>query len=1062
MEVSRNGQIQKILFDILIAKISQERGTEYFFENIIGCSEEFLDYVKGRQGEQCGIFVRMLRRASEEDGAFDIIRLRNDARIKKCVIFANCSVKDIDSLKDVREREISELVDSQTVDQMIRRQDLSIRKDGKYGRFIGFLGDLISCVSPGVPELLEYIKKVEEFYKTKTEGLGERKLAWAANRNLYTFSMWSSASLEFLRKGKINKIYMASKPTNIHKRLSSISQISALNQGSSKPKSEERLETRGFAPANQRKKILTNMICDQTYQESFERIYYEYVESLIGRKKRGEGGSKTESEQKEELDYLDKYMIASGFLCESEEKIDEKALDEKEADEIQRIEDGVFILPLKAGKAYEYKIQYDQDMAEKKKQELQKKFRWEPEQEDADKRRKQYLEYLTEIENRCDDLNIPYEDRNAIKEKIRTFRSVWILLKHSEKTPEFMQAYLRDTDRVCSAFYDLARYIMTMKTEARQAVAGSGILEGIVNIDMKIENGNLYVPCYNPLMIFYLRQINNRNRSLFEYFNEERKDPDRAVYDYQLRFLEEFNRVVPNDIIWYKKKKYMYVRDNRKARFPYYLRYKDMATIASLETVSLLHTLKYIESFRTNNFYKNDIRFCLVGDIYLDSARLYIRRLENLIKREELEKVVIEIVTKTSDSIKSVLEGILDTRQGERSGIEIKIQNLNSEDYMNFRMKDYLERNDLVFLLDPSFMYHSPRYVTGQPNNMRNLIRHQSLEREEGYLGIPEERTVFSAAVIPDIINCFQNAQLETELTPGIWEKYSLNTRPIIDIFEVLRNQRDHYKTVVFISSDEKIDTKLDNDQFLKSISEGKSGNKTLKIIEWKSDHETAASRAEQKGCGYIEVKMADILNAFPSAGIPVSQLPDVSIRIYYETFPEEIQVRAYCKDSGSETEETEDQVRQVIRQYLTDVIKSDFWLIRMLRENLYQILWNEAESLEELMFVYALKKCGVISISYEYENGTGEQKEKSSPVSGPRRRTLNNNILQLLDIAEKEKINYRMTEQLDGFMKKNHHSIDREDCLFMADTLERFDKERAVLYTADNIREYVKRKWGE
>ena len=133
-----------------------------------------------------------------------------------------------------------------------------------------------------------------------------------------------------------------------------------------------------------------------------------------------------------------------------------------------------------------------------------------------------------------------------------------------------------------------------------------------------------------------------------------------------------------------------------------------------------------------------------------------------------------------------------------------------------------------------------------------------------------------------------------------------------------------------------------------------------------------------------------------------------------------------------------------------------------MLRENLYQILWNEAESLEELMFVYALKKCGVISISYEYENGTGEQKEKSSPVSGPRRRTLNNNILQLLDIAEKEKINYRMTEQLDGFMKKNHHSIDREDCLFMADTLERFDKERAVLYTADNIREYVKRKWGE
>lgn len=1055
--MSQDRQVLELLFKNLISRIGREKANGYFFETVIGCGEEFLEYVKEKEGIQNGIHISALKRESEEDGVFDIIRQRNDTEVKQCLIFTNRSIKDIDSLKDIGEREINALVDSEILDALIREQGFSIEKDIKYKKFRDFLNNLIACIAPGVPEMLTYIEKVEEFYNTRTKEMGERRLAWAANRNLHVFSMWSSACVDFLPKGKIYRIYLASKPTNIHKRISSIRQISQLGGQPKKEDSQQKLETKSFAQKNSRKKILTDMICNQVYQEAYEKIYYEYVEPLVGRKKKSENTSKGESDQDDDLEYIDKYMIALRYLCESEGMINEEVLEKQEITEDKVTAERSFTIPVEVGTEQECQIQYNLDIIEKKKQEVEKKFRWKPEVENGDARRKQYMQYLTRIENMCNDLNIPKEEREAIKERIREFRLSWVALKHTQKVPECIQTYVKETDKVYTAFYRLARYIMTMNTEMRQAVAASGLLEKIVNIDMKLENGNLYVSCYSPMMIFYLRQINNRNRSFFEYCNTR----ERLVYDYQLGFLEELNREIPNDVMWYDKKKYMYVRDNKKSRFPYYLRYKNVSSTASLETVNLLQTLKYVEDFRVNNLYKNEIRLCLIGDIHLESARLYIKRIGILLRSQELERIIIEIVTKTSDSIKTMLEEILDIRQGEEEGIEIRIENLSGKDYRNLRVKDYIQRNDMIFLLDSSFMYYEPRYVTGRPNNIRNLIQYQTLEQEKEYLGIPEEKTVFSAAVIPDIINCFQNASLEAELTPGVWDKYSLNTKPVMDIFDALRGEEADDKAVIFVSSDESIDTKLDNDQYLKSAREGKSGNKILKIIEWRSNYKTTANQVEKKGNGCIEVRLSDIMSVFPSSESLDNSIPDLKIRIYYGEFPEKITVQAFFGNFDSSNEEMIDQIHQILQQYLIDIITGDFWLTRMMRVNLYQILWNEAGSLEELMFVYALKQYSIVRVSYDPMISTDEL-PKSPYKSSLKRRTLNNNVMQLLDISGKEQMNYRMAERLDSFMKKSNHCIGREDCIFMADTLERFDKDKAILYTVDNIREYVKRKWGE
>lgn len=1057
--MSQSKQVLGILFNTLISKICSEKGSEYFFETVIGCDEEFLEYIKEREGIQGKVYIKALKQGTETEGIFDIVRLRNNTGVKQCIVFTNRSIKDIDSLKDVCEREIRVFVDSKVIGTLIDNQDYLIKEDTKYNKFKEFLEGLISCVSPSVPELLTYLERVEVFYKTKAKELKEGRLAWAANCSLYVFSMWSSASTEFLSKGKINRIYLASKPINIHKRISSIKQISMLEENSLSKNSNQKLVTTGFAQKKTGKKILTDMICNQTYGEAYERIYYEYVEPLVGKKKKEERvPPKTELDQEDDLEYIDKYMIALRYLCESEGKIDEELLERQEVNENEEQAEGSFTIPVVEGTRQEYQIQYNLDIMEKKNQEVEKKFRWKPEEDHADVRRKLYEQYFSGLETMCNDLNIPSENREDIKKRIRELRPAWIALKHTQKTPKCIQTYVKETDKVCAAFYGLVRYIMMMNTQMKQAVASSGLLENLINIDVAAKNETLYIPCYNPLLFFYLWQINNRNRDFFQYSNKGEK----GVYDYQLRFLEELNRVIPNDVIWYDNKKYMYVRDNKKMRFPYYLRYKDIMSIASMETINLLQTLKYIEEFRVNNLYKNDIRICLIGDIYLESARLYIKRLGSFLRKQKLERILIEIVTKTSGSVKTMLEEILDIRQGEDRGIEIRIENLSGEAYSEIRLQDYIYRNDLVFLLDSSFMYYEPRYVTEKSNNIRNRIQYQTWEQEKKFLGIPEEKSMFLMTVIPDIINCFQNSRMETELMPGRWDRYSLNTKLIMDIFEALRSQKEEDKAVIFISSDERIDTKLDNDQYLKSVKEGKNGNKTLKIIEWGTNYKSANNTKEQKGGGYIEVKLSDILSTFSTAELLDEQMLELILRIYYEKFPEEITIQAVSSKFDNSNEEAVEQIQQVVQQYFIDIIKSDFWLNQMIGENLYQVLWNESGSLEELMFVYSLKRADKVNITYNSQIGEAEQPRRQRLLNRLKRRTLNNNILQLLDICDKEKINYNMAEQIDSCMKKGNYSINREDFIFMADSLERFDKDEGVSFAAENMREYVERKWGK
>lgn len=1048
----------KTLYEKLLKKICILREANYFFETVVGCSDELLEYIKTEPEQAQEVKVTVLSGVRRNEDIANVIKLRNDPKVKKCIIFTNKSLKEIDSLKDIGESEVNQLIDINVLDDFMNDLDFSISRDSRYKKFCDFLKCLLECISPDIEDIIEYLKKVEETYNKNKE------LALAANRNLYVFSMWSSASTDFLAKGKINRINQVSKPTTIHKQISSISQISELDENDIDKNRRNKLKTGSFARGSTKKKILTDMLCNRSYQEAYERIYFEYVEQLLGKKKRLKEKRPETLEDDLNLKFLDVYWLALEHLLEVGEgySIDEASIVQQRVEEISGSDDVVFNLPVinAKGQVDMYQIQYRTDYIEKIEDELRKKFCWGMERDnyqDPDVRREVYKNHWKKSISICENLSISQEKRTEIQKRMDSFYKVWINLKNRQITPSNLQGYIAETEKVYEAFYELSKYIIVLDSEEKQKISSSGLLERLVHIDNVVINNNLYISCYNPLLIFYLRQMNNRNKSCFEYWNA-----DGIVYDYQLHYLKEYNQIIPNDIIQIDGIKYMYVKDNKKYRFPYYLRYKNQNSIASLEAINLLQTIQYVREYIWENPYKNSVRICLCGDIYLDSAKLYIKKMEKVRQEEELEKIIIQIVTKGTESIKGLLEEILDVRQEHECGIEIGIDNLENEQYRNIEIGKYIADYDIIFLLDSQFMYHDAQYQRELTSNTKNIVRYQRVEKEKEYLGIPEEKGMFSMPVTPDVINCFQNAKLEGDLTPGSWDKYRLNTKPIVDILSEMKDQEDD-KEVVFFSSDMQLDKKLENDTYLKGISEAKSGNKKIKIIVWRSTAKNGNYSVPETGAGYLEISFDDVFDNLMSEDTLESAFSNLKLRIDYREFPKNIRVQAVSDQIDIEDEDSIYRIGQIVRKYILDIFNNNFWLTNMIRDAVIQIFWNSAVNLEDLMFVYLLKRIPDVRIQYDETIAKKESLRikrnwKDNPYLQPvQKNTLNNNVHQLMEILEREEYNAKMEDRLDRFMKRDGNPFEMKHFIFMADTLEKYDVEKKCSYVVDNIRKYTK-----
>lgn len=1046
----------KALFECLTEKVIKSKPEEYFFETVIGCDQDFLEYIKDRQGLNGQVYIQILIRLGLDMNAAEVIKIRNRPDVKKILVFANQSLKDIDSLKDIGEDEINELIDISILKQIIKSLNMSFLNDKQYLKFCDFLQNLLYCIKPDIFVILHYLEEIDRYYQEK-ESAG---LAFLANRCLFVFSMWSSASKKFLTKGAVTRIYLASKPANIHKKVTSIRQITDLPNTYNA--AEKNIKVSYFPGIAAGKKILINMLSNQEYQKAYENIFYEYVESLFGKNPESKGGKEKGTEKEPNIKYVDTYLLTLEYLADSAKNyfvnIDEQEISSsEELDEEPGEEILTLVLNNEDGRTLREELRYEVEEIKAAQKEVIRKFSWsglEDAQGNVDQvsERRAYSEFWNHVTSRCDRLQLSQDKREDLKRRIDLYSKAWINLKNTNSTPGNLQAYVKKTERACEMFYKLAQSIMLLKAEDRHEVASSGILKEIITTDMIEKNENLYISCYNPLMMFFIRQIYNRNRSCLEYYNKGGR-----FSDYQVRFLKQYNQVIPNDVLQIEDRRYMYVKDNKKSRFPYYLRYKKLPAIASMENISLLNTLQYIVPYIAENPYKSRIRLCIVGEIDLESSRMFVKKLSAMKKKDDLEKFVIQIVTKSTDSERSILEEILDFRQGHEKDIELKIENLGEGQYHNLDLSQYIRNNDIVFLLDCSFMYYEAKYHMDKSKNVRNLIQYQNFDREKEYLGIPGEGNPFAMSIIPEVINCFLNSERETELFPGVWNKYLLNARPMMDILGEMEKSISDNKEVVFFSSDEHLSSKLSNYDYLNSISEGKNGDRRLKIIAWKNNIKKAGFQTCYEGRGWISIRLSEVLNAFPSEEALDESYSQYRILVFYKRFPDQLTIQTRRERPEEVNEEECDKVRSTVKHYVIDVLNTDFWLLEMAREVVLQIMWNASESLEDLMFVYGLKHKKNIKIVLEEKIEGIPRKEKINEYV--EQRTWNDSILQFMDILEKESFNPHMRENIDDFLKNKNNQMTEKTVSMVAKYLSAYDMDEEIPYMVKNITEYEKRK---
>lgn len=1044
------------LFECLTEKIIQSKPEEYFFETVIGCDQYFLEHIKERQLVKGQVHIQVLIRQGLDMNAAEIIKIRNCPDIKKILVFTNQSLKDIDSLKDIGEDEINELIDISILKQMMKKLDMSILCDKQYQKFCDFLQNLLYCIKPDILVILDYLEEIERYYQKRADD----GLALLSNRCLFIFSMWSSASKKFLTKGAVSRIYQASKPANIHKKVTSISQITELPNRFNA--AEKNIKVSYFPGYAAEKKILINMLSNQEYQKAYENVFYEYIESLFGKNPGSRESQEKETEKEPNIKYVDVYLLTLEYLANStknyfvnidmQEIHSSEEMDEEPGEEILTL-----VLHDEEGRTLREELRYEVEGIEAARKEIIEKFSWRRVENGQDhmaqvNERRAYSAFWSHVISKCDRLQLSEDKRKEIKLRIDDYAKSWINLKNTNSTPGNLQAFVERTEKACEMFYKLARFVMLLKAEDKHEIASSGILMEIITTDMIEKNENLYISCYNPLMMFFLRQIYNRNRSCLEYYNKGGR-----FSDYQVRLLKQYNQIIPNDVLQIEDRRYMYVKDNKKSRFPYYLRYKNLPAIASMENISLLNTLQYIISYIAENPYKSTIRLCVVGEIDLESSRMFVKKLSAMKKKDDLEKFIIQIVTKSTDSERVILEEILDFRQGHEKDIELRIENLSKEQYYNLVLSQYIRNNDIVFLLDCSFMYYEAKYHMDKSKNVRNLIQYQNFEREKEYLGVPGEGTPFAMSIIPEVINCFLNSKRETELFPGVWNKYLLNARPMMDILEEMEENKNDDKEVVFFSSDEHLSSKLSNYEYLNSISEGKNGDKRLKIIAWKSTIKKSEFQTCYGGRGWISVRLSEVLNAFPSEEALDESYSQYRILFFYENFPDQITLEVRLERPEEANDEESDKVRSTVKRYVMDVLNADFWLLEMAREAVLQIMWNASESLEDLMFVYGLKHKKNIKIVLEEEIKGIPQKDKINEYV--EQRTWNDSILQFMDIVDKEGFNPHMREEIDDFLKNKNNHMSEKTVSMIANYLGTYGINKEIPYVVKNITEYEKRK---
>lgn len=873
----------------------------------------------------------------------EIVKVRNNKKISKIIILTNGSLKNIDSLKDFNQINFKN-IDSEILWNILKETDNSFNMHTNNDTLRNYLKNIIEVVNPELSSLIKYIDRVNETASIYNN------FNIALNSNLFILGMWSCSSSAFLNKTRIRAIYTNSNPIQIQKKIKSPKVIDNIK----KVVISENLDGR-FKNITEQKRILKYMFYHRTYNEAFKEVCYEYVEQIM---KGGERKKKIKTENKENMyKYTNIYGLMIGELMQIDNiNVNAENLLDLEKSYFPRTDE----LNSEDELIKDIKILYQQS-SEEKNRTIHVKF---------EKMQEEWQNFYSIFKNKINDnsllsklidmnqnLNIPNNIKIELNEKIKNFCNSRSVFLENLPSPINLNECLVTSNNYINSFFDIIKYLFTLDENIIFNIAGSELFSSLLNVDITVSDDELYVPYYNPLMIFHLHIIKNR-------MEESLKNLDK-INNYKLKILEFENKKLLNDYIVFNERLFALSHDNDN--FPYYAKYVINDRIDSICNIDANNIYQYLYSYINQFPYKNELKICLIGDIDINTLKITLVRLLNKISsKTNLKSFKLHFVMKNGNKVRQNLITSIENQELLKNNLECHIdyplENSDIDEYMDY----IFQENDVAIFLDSRLIYEKPTFNYFPGDKLRISLKYRSFSNEINSFSCTIKDRDVSMPLLPNVINTLQHSIITRKLEPGVWDKYKLNSQ-IISRINKLITKSNIDKTILLFSSNVLIDEQIYDFNNITSIDEDISENKSIKIVKWqKTSNNFKEDNIPVKSNKKIIFSALDLINNiynYFAEDEYFEKYENLNICISYGNYPKEIIFEYSTNDENDDNSYDYEENMIDIKKSIADEIFDSFikcaifpelTLDYYIKDNLSNILLKSSKNIEDIVFVYS------------------------------------------------------------------------------------------------------------
>jgi hypothetical protein len=346
-------------------------------------------------------------------------------------------------------------------------------------------------------------------------------------------------------------------------------------------------------------------------------------------------------------------------------------------------------------------------------------------------------------------------------------------------------------------------------------------------------------------------------------------------------------------------------------------------------------------------------------------------------------------------------------------------------------------------------------------NNVGRIIKHTDIFNEINNFSYIFDGQSASMPIIPNVINAFQNSMESENLQCGERNKYNLNNNLISNINETLSRTRYDNKAVILLSSDNKIDEKIHDNNYLLDIKETMNINDKIKVLSFSKLSKIKEEYRFQTLDQYIQFTANDLLEGYMVDNEFLASVDDNTIdileylffRVYYVNFPTTLEIACNYETQDEEVcNKFEKTSKFLYDTLIKPSITPKMFLDIHDRETFVKLLLRSARTEEDIVFIYSFESFNNIdAISSNYSGFINDEIQSNiSSISSISKNT----VYRMLKLLGEELISEQAINNFKEILRSN--SFDRNDLPYLYDLVIKYNHD-FMKFLPENINAMIR-----